>query len=58
MSQPAALRHRIAGIGGEIDQRRFELRRVRHHRPQPGIEVQVQRDVLAEDAAQQAGDVA
>jgi hypothetical protein len=51
--QPAAMGHRIAGIGRQIDQARLELRRIDQHRPRFRGKVESNRNALAKRARQQ-----
>ena len=54
--QTPAIGHRIAGIGGQIGQARFELGRVDDDRPQLRREVERDLDILADGSAQQPSD--
>jgi hypothetical protein len=54
--QAPAARHRVAGVGGEVDEAGLELRRVGADGPDIGGEVERDRDVLAERPREQPGD--
>ncbi len=56
--QPAASRHRVAGVHGQVDQDLLHLARVGEYRPQVVLERRAQLDVLAEAAPQQLMSVA
>ena len=51
----AALGHRIACVDGEVEQRAFQLVRIDRHAPQAAREHRLDRDVLADRAADQVG---
>src|SRR3989440_4148133 len=55
--QPAALGHRVPRVDGEVDEHLLDLPRVDPYGPQPGRERGLEGDVLADQAAQQFGDV-
>ncbi|MEJ0070988.1 MAG: hypothetical protein WDO24_22180 [Pseudomonadota bacterium] len=56
-AQAAALPHRVAGVGREIDQRRFELAGIHDDRPDAGSKAQRDLDLLTQRPAQQRGGV-
>jgi hypothetical protein len=52
--QPASGRHRVARVHRQVDEYLFDLSGIGLDRPQPGRELRLELDVLAERAAQQA----
>ena len=55
--QASALRHGVAGVEREVDQHLFELRGIGAHRPQVRRQLQIDRDVLADQAVEHAAHV-
>ena len=49
----APVRHGVAGVDGEIDERRLELRRVDLDEPEPVLGLEIDLDALAERALQE-----
>jgi hypothetical protein len=56
-SECSTVRHRVAGVDGEIEQHLLELPRIGVDESEIRIEMRRERDVLADEAAQQLSDV-